>query len=143
LFYSDNFSLVGYKEQKPFHIKALLSPIEVGNKVILKNIFFDTNKFDLQAESKAELLKLVEFLNVNPTVHIEISGHTDNVGAVQFNQTLSENRAKSVYQYLVTNGIPAARLVYKGYGETQPIAPNTTDENRAKNRRTEFMIIAK
>jgi outer membrane protein OmpA-like peptidoglycan-associated protein/tetratricopeptide (TPR) repeat protein len=143
LFYSDNFSLVGYKEQKPFHIKALLSPIEVGNKVILKNIFFDTNKFDLQSDSKAELLKLVEFLNVNPTVHIEISGHTDNVGAVQFNQTLSENRAKSVYQYLVTNGIPAARLVYKGYGETQPIAPNTTDENKAKNRRTEFMIIAK
>jgi outer membrane protein OmpA-like peptidoglycan-associated protein len=143
LFYSENFSLIGYKEQKPFHIKALLSPIEVGNKVILKNIFFDTNKFDIRDESKAELSKLIEFLNVNPTVHIEISGHTDNAGADQFNQTLSENRAKSVYEYLVTNGIAAARLVYKGYGKTQPIAPNTTDEEKAKNRRTEFMIIVK
>ncbi|WP_184549946.1 OmpA family protein [Mucilaginibacter sp. FT3.2] len=143
LFYSENFSLVGYKEQKPFHIKALLSPIEIGNKVILKNIFFNTNKFDLQPESKAELLKLIEFLNVNPTIRIEISGHTDNVGTNQFNQTLSENRARSVYQYLITNGISAARLVYKGYGETQPIAPNITDEGKAQNRRTEFMIIAK
>ena len=143
LFYSENFSLIGYKEQKPFHIKALLSPIEVGNKVILKNIFFDTNKFDIRDESKAELSKLIEFLNVNPTVHIEISGHTDNVGADQFNQTLSENRAKSVYEYLVTNGIAATRLVYKGYGKTQPIAPNTADEEKAKNRRTEFMIIVK
>lgn len=143
LFYSENFSLIGYKEQKPFHIKALLSPIEVGNKVILKNIFFDTNKFDLQDESKAELTKLIEFLNVNPTVRVEISGHTDNVGAIQFNQTLSENRARSVYRYLVANGIAAGRLVFKGYGETQPIAPNTTDEEKALNRRTEFMIIAK
>ncbi|HEY9195675.1 MAG TPA: OmpA family protein [Mucilaginibacter sp.] len=143
LFYSENFSLVGYKEQKPFHIKALLSPIEVGNKVILKNIFFDTNKFDLKAESKTELSKLIEFLAANPTVKIEISGHTDNVGTAQFNQVLSENRAKSVYQYLISNGVGAARLVYKGYGETQPIAPNTTEEDKAKNRRTEFMIVAK
>jgi outer membrane protein OmpA-like peptidoglycan-associated protein len=143
LFYSANFSLIGYKEQKPFHIKALLEPIEVGNKVILKNIFFDTNKFDLKGESKTELTKLIEFLGVNPTVHIEISGHTDNVGADQANQTLSENRAKSVYQYLISNGISAARLVYKGYGKTQPIAPNVTDEDKALNRRTEFMIIAK
>jgi outer membrane protein OmpA-like peptidoglycan-associated protein len=121
----------------------LLEPIEVGNKVILNNIFFDTNKFDLQAESIAELQQLVSFLTVNPTVHIEISGHTDNVGNDQLNQTLSENRAKSVYQYLVSSKIAAGRLVFKGYGKTQPIAPNTTDEDRKKNRRTEFKIIAK
>ncbi|MDR6943256.1 OmpA family protein [Mucilaginibacter pocheonensis] len=143
LFYSENFSLIGYKTKNPFNISVSLSPIEVGNKVILKNIFFDTNKFDLEAESKAELIKLIEFLTVNPVVHIEISGHTDNVGADQINQTLSENRAKSVYQYLITNGIAATRLVYKGYGKTQPIAPNDTEENRAKNRRTEFKIISK
>jgi len=89
------------------------------------------------------LQKLVEFLNVNPTVHIEISGHTDNVGNDQLNQTLSENRAKAVYQYLISSQVNPARLVYKGYGKTQPIAPNTTDEGRQKNRRTEFMIIAK
>jgi outer membrane protein OmpA-like peptidoglycan-associated protein/tetratricopeptide (TPR) repeat protein len=143
LFYSENFSLIGYKAKNPFNISVSLSPIEVGNKVILKNIFFDTNKFDLESESKSELMKLIEFLTANPTVHIEISGHTDNVGPDQINQTLSENRAKSVYQYLITNGIVAGRLVYKGYGKTQPIASNDTDEDRAKNRRTEFKIISK
>jgi outer membrane protein OmpA-like peptidoglycan-associated protein/Tfp pilus assembly protein PilF len=143
LFYSENFSLIGYKAKNPFNISVSLSPIEVGNKVILKNIFFDTNKFDLESESKSELMKLIEFLTANPTVHIEISGHTDNVGPDQINQTLSENRAKSVYQYLITNGIVAGRLIYKGYGKTQPIASNDTDEDRAKNRRTEFKIISK
>jgi outer membrane protein OmpA-like peptidoglycan-associated protein/tetratricopeptide (TPR) repeat protein len=141
LFYSENFSLKNYKAKNSFNITVLLSPIEVGNKVILKNVFFDTNKFDLETESKAELTKLIEFLNLNPTVRIEISGHTDNVGAHQANQVLSENRAKSVYQYLVKSGVAPARLVYKGYGETQPIASNTTDDDRARNRRTEFMII--
>jgi outer membrane protein OmpA-like peptidoglycan-associated protein len=143
LFYSENFSLVGHETKNPFNISVLLNPIEVGNKVVLENIFFDTNKFDLKPESISELQKLIEFLTVNPTVHIEISGHTDNVGNDQINQTLSENRAKAVYQYLVTNAVDAARLVFKGYGKTQPIAPNLTDEDRKKNRRTEFMIIAK
>ncbi|XHR97841.1 OmpA family protein [Mucilaginibacter sp. UC70_90] len=143
LFYSENFSLKNYKIKSPFNIVALLSPIEIGNKVILKNIFFDTNKFDLEKESKAELAKLIEFLGVNSTTRIEISGHTDNTGNHQGNQTLSENRAKSVYQYLVSKGIAPTRLIYKGYGETQPIASNTTEEDRAKNRRTEFMVITK
>ncbi|MGY4536371.1 outer membrane protein OmpA-like peptidoglycan-associated protein [Mucilaginibacter sp. UYNi724] len=143
LFYSDNFSLIGLKDKKAFNISVLLSPIEVGNKVILKNIFFDTNKFELKAESKAELQKLVEFLQLNKTVKIEIAGYTDNVGNEQANVTLSEKRANSVYQYLSANGIVATRLVYKGYGEAQPIAPNTTEDNRALNRRTEFMIISK
>jgi outer membrane protein OmpA-like peptidoglycan-associated protein/tetratricopeptide (TPR) repeat protein len=143
LFYSENFSLVGHGTKNPFNVSVLLQPIEVGNKVILNNIFFDTNKFDLKSESIAELQKLVEFLTVNPTVHIEISGHTDNVGNDQLNQTLSENRAKAVYQYLISSQISPARLVYKGYGKTQPIAPNTTEDGRQKNRRTEFMITAK
>ena len=143
LFYSDNFSLIGLKDKKAFNLTVLLSPIEVGNKVILKNIFFDTNKFELKAESKAELQKLVEFLQLNQTVKIEISGFTDDVGNNETNVVLSEKRANSVYQYLSANGIVATRLVYKGYGEAQPIAPNTSDDNRALNRRTEFMIIAK
>ena len=143
LFYSANFSLVGSETKSPFIINVALSPIEVGNKVVLNNIFFDSNKFDLKPESKDELQKLVSFLNLNPTVHIEISGHTDDVGGDAFNQTLSQNRAKAVYNYLIANNINAARLVYKGYGEKQPIAPNTSDENRAKNRRTEFKIIGK
>ena len=143
LFYSANFSLVGHEPKNPFNISVLLEPIEIGNKVILNNIFFDTNKFDLKPESITELQQLVDFLTLNPTLHIEISGHTDDVGNDASNNTLSENRAKSVYQYLISNKIAADRLVYKGYGKTQPIAPNTTDEGRQKNRRTEFKIIAK
>jgi outer membrane protein OmpA-like peptidoglycan-associated protein/tetratricopeptide (TPR) repeat protein len=143
LFYSANFSLVGHESSQPFILEALLQPIEIGNKVILKNIFFDTNKFDIKAESKPEMQKLVDFLNLNLTIHIEVSGHTDNVGNEQFNQTLSENRAKSVYLYLIKSGISPARLTYKGYGETQPVEPNDTDEGRSRNRRTEFKIIAK
>lgn len=143
LFYSENFSLVGYQSTVPFNINVLLEPIEVGNKVILKNIFFDTNKFELKSESKSELQKLIEFLLLNPTLHIEISGHTDNVGNDVLNQTLSENRAKAVYDYLIANKMDANRLVFKGYGKTQPIAPNTNDEDRSKNRRTEFKIISK
>ncbi|WP_428331315.1 OmpA family protein [Mucilaginibacter sp.] len=143
LFYSANFSLVGHEPKNPFEITVLLEPIEVGNKVILNNIFFNTNKFDLKDESLAELQQLVQFMTANPTLHIEISGHTDNVGNDELNQTLSESRAKAVYQYLIANKIEAARLVYKGYGKTQPISPNTTDEDRKKNRRTEFKIISK
>jgi outer membrane protein OmpA-like peptidoglycan-associated protein/tetratricopeptide (TPR) repeat protein len=143
LFYSDNFSLIGLKDKKAFNLSVQLSPIEVGNKVILKNIFFDTNRFELKAESKAELQKLIEFLQLNKTIKIEISGYTDDVGSQQTNVALSEKRANAVYQYLSVNGIAASRLIYKGYGEAQPIAPNTSEENRALNRRTEFMIIAK
>ena len=143
LFYSANFSLAGHMDKNPYDIEVLLQPIEIGNKVILKNIFFDTNKFDIKDESKSELQKLIDFLSLNPTVRIEISGHTDNVGSEQFNQILSENRAKSVYQYLLASGVNATRLVYKGYGETQPIASNDTEEDRSRNRRTEFKIIAK
>ncbi|MFD2872236.1 OmpA family protein [Mucilaginibacter ximonensis] len=143
LFYSDNFSLVGHTSSNPFFITALLEPIEIGNKVILKNIFFDTNKYQLQPDSRAELQKLIEFMELNPTVKIEISGHTDNVGNDELNQTLSENRAKSVYNFLISGKIDPSRMVFKGYGKTQPIASNDNDENRAKNRRTEFKIIAK
>lgn len=143
LFYSENFSLAGHEPKKPFNISVSLDPIDIGKKVILKNIFFDTNRFDLKPESMAELKKVISFLNLNPSVKVEISGHTDNVGNDQFNQTLSENRAKSVYQFLGDHGIPATRMVYKGYGKTMPIAPNATDEDRAKNRRTEFKIIEK
>jgi len=143
LFYSQNFSLIGHEAKDPLVISVLLEPIEVGNKVILNNIFFDTNKFDLQPESLAELAKLIEFMLLNPTLKIEISGHTDNVGNDQINQTLSENRAKAVYDFLIGNKIDVSRLVYKGYGKTQPIAPNDTEDGRKKNRRTEFKIIAK
>ena len=143
LFYSQNFSLAGYGSKDPYNITVLLQPIEIGNKVILTNIFFDTNKFDLKPESLAELQKLVDFLSLNPSIKIEVSGHTDNVGNDELNQTLSENRAKAVYQFLIDSKIDPSRLQYKGYGKTQPIETNDTEEGRAKNRRTEFKIVAK
>ncbi|RYY36764.1 MAG: hypothetical protein EOP46_05190 [Sphingobacteriaceae bacterium] len=143
MFYSENFSLKGHETKSPFNIQVSLSPIDIGKKVVLKNIFFDTNKFDLKPESKAELQKLMQFLTDNPNVKIEISGHTDNVGNDQLNQTLSENRAKAVYNYLLNGGANAARLLFKGYGKTQPIAGNSTEEGRRQNRRTEFKIIAR
>jgi outer membrane protein OmpA-like peptidoglycan-associated protein/tetratricopeptide (TPR) repeat protein len=143
LFYSDNFSLVNYTSGKPFNINVFLQPIEVGSKIILNNIFFDTNKYNLQPESRTELQKLIEFLTLNPSVFVEISGHTDNVGNDQLNQKLSENRAKSVYDYLVGGKINPARMVFVGYGKNQPIGPNTNDDERARNRRTEFKIMAK
>ena len=143
LFYSENFSLKNHEPTKPFIADVALNPIEIGKKVVLKNIFFGTNKYQLEDQSKAELQIIAEFLIANPSVKIEISGHTDNIGNDVSNQTLSENRAKSVYQYLISHNTNPNKLVYKGYGKTQPIAPNNTEENRALNRRTEFKIIAK
>ncbi len=143
LFYSGNFSLKGLENKDPFNITVNLQPIEIGSKVILQNIFFATNKFDLQDESRSELQKLIDFMTQNSKLRIEISGHTDNKGTVQSNQVLSENRAKAVYQYLVAYGIGAERLSFKGYGQTQPISSNDTEDGRSKNRRTEFKIVAK
>lgn len=146
LFYSDNFSLKGKVADfdKPFLLDIPLQPIDTGSTVELKNVFFDVDKWELKPESKAELDKLVLFLTKNPNVKIELGGHTDNSGKKDWNKTLSTNRAKSVYDYLITNGkIAAARLSYKGYAETRPKVPNDTPENKAKNRRTEFKVVGK
>lgn len=140
LFSSENFSLKDQKSNAPFLIKVPLQKITVGGMVTLKNIFFDTNKFDLLPESKAELQQLISFLQKNPKVGIEIAGHTDNVGEDQLNMTLSENRAKSVYTYLISNKINPSRLTYKGYGKSRAVADNKTEEGRQRNRRTEFII---
>ncbi len=143
LFYSENFALTKYREGEPFILKVPLQTIEVGNKVVLKNIFFDTNKFTLKATSQTELQKLIDFMTENPNLKVEILGHTDNVGDDKLNQTLSENRAKTVYNYLVKSGISHNRLTYKGYGKIKPQADNTSESGRAANRRTEFMITGK
>ncbi len=116
---------------------------EVGEKIVLNNIFFDFNKASLRPESYTELNRLVKQLKDMPTVKIEISGHTDNIGSAAYNKTLSESRAKSVVDYLLENGIDKSRLTYVGYGFDQPIASNKTDEGRQQNRRTEFKVISK
>lgn len=145
LFYSDNFSLKDKVADynKPYQLQIPLQPIDTGT-IELKNIFFDVNKWDLKAESKAELQKIISFLKANPNLKIEFSGHTDNSGDKAFNKTLSNNRAKAIYDYVIEKGgIPASNLSYKGYGDTKPKAPNDTPENKAKNRRTELKVLSK
>jgi outer membrane protein OmpA-like peptidoglycan-associated protein len=127
---------------KPYRMDVQLQPIKFGEKVVLKNIFFETASYDLLPESRVELNKLVAFMNNNPKIRIEIGGHTDNVGKHEDNQLLSENRSKAVKDYLVTNEITESRIEYKGYAEEQPIDTNDTPEGRAKNRRTEFKVLA-
>ncbi|MCB0410311.1 MAG: PD40 domain-containing protein, partial [Flavobacteriales bacterium] len=142
LFHSENFTLSSGTIDKPFEKHVGMNKIKVGESVVLKNVFFETAKYDLKPQSKVELDKLIAFLKANPNLKIELSGHTDNVGDKKSNQLLSENRAKAVYNYLTQNGVPTDRLTTKGYGDAQPIASNDTEEGRAENRRTEFKVIA-
>ncbi len=142
LFYSENFSLEGVFElDHPFYKKIPLHKITKGSSVVLKNIFYETDSFDLQPESFPELEKVVAFLNNNSSVRIEISGHTDNQGSVDYNLNLSQKRAQAVVDYLISKGIEANRLVSKGYGFSKPIESNDTPEGMAKNRRTEMVIL--
>lgn len=141
LFHSEHFSLSDDKNTtEPLRLDVELQPIKYGEKVVLKNIFFETASFALLPESEVELNKLVEFLTNNPSIEIEIGGHTDNVGKPEDNQRLSENRARAVSEYLTAHEVARKRLQYKGYGETQPIDSNGTAKGRAINRRTEFKV---
>lgn len=145
LFYSDNFSLKDKVADynKPYQLQIPLQPIDTGI-IELKNIFFDVNKSDLKAESKAELQKIIAFLKANASLKVEFSGHTDNSGDKLLNKTLSHNRAKAIYDYVIEKGsIPATNLSYKGYGDTKPKVANDTPENKAKNRRTELKVVSK
>ncbi len=139
--YSDHFSLTSQNRQKPLKKDIALFPIEMEASVVLKNIFFQTDSYQLESKSELELNKLIAFLNLNTNVVIEISGHTDNQGNAKYNQTLSENRAKAVYDYIISKQIDSQRLQYKGYGFSKPIDSNQTEEGRANNRRTEFKIV--
>ncbi len=161
LFHSENFAL---KEKntldEPFLLEIYLQKIKetpvvttpqpnnpttpalVESKpVILKNVFFETASANLKPESQNELNRLKNLLNENPNIRIQINGHTDNIGSESDNLTLSENRAKAVFNYLVKTGISQTRLSTRGYGETQAIDTNDTPEGRANNRRTEFVIV--
>jgi OOP family OmpA-OmpF porin len=110
--------------------------------ITLKNVFFDTGKASLRAESFAALNELVEALKIKPTMVIEIAGHTDNVGNKNSNQLLSEQRAMSVRTYLIKKGIDGKRIIAKGYGDTEAVSYNDTEEGRQQNRRTEVRIVS-
>jgi outer membrane protein OmpA-like peptidoglycan-associated protein len=118
-----------------------LKPIEKGAKIVINNIFFETGKATLSPQSNVELEKAADLLKTNPTMTIEVGGHTDNVGDDAYNMKLSHDRAKSVREYLVKAGIQSERVQAKGYGESNPIATNDTEDGRKANRRTEFVIL--
>jgi outer membrane protein OmpA-like peptidoglycan-associated protein len=142
LFHSENFNLLeAYNRQQPKTLAIGLDPIETGKTTILRNIFFNTDSFNLKPESKVQLQEMVDFMRKNPNLVIEIGGHTDTQGSEVYNLTLSEMRAEAVVQYLIGNGISATRLKSKGYGFSVPLTENSTEEGRAQNRRTEFKIL--
>lgn len=143
LFHTENFDIPSSSSYQEIIKDVVLKKIDVGSKIILKNIFFDFDKATLRIESTNELERLTKLMNENPGIKIELSGHTDNKGNAEYNQKLSEVRAKAVVDYLISKAIAANRLTYAGYGLTQPIAPNNTDEGRQLNRRTEFKITSK
>jgi OOP family OmpA-OmpF porin len=134
----DSLIKVGYKE---IHKDLYLVPIEIGQVVRLNNVFFDFDKWDLRSESFVELDRVVKLLNDNPAIEIEMSAHTDSYGSDDYNFKLSDNRARSVMEYIVSKGIAPNRIKSQGYGETKPVAPNDTPENRQLNRRVEFTIL--
>lgn len=142
LFFSENFSLKGVHEvSEPFYKDVPLQPITTGKSIVLNNIFFETDSYNLKTESHLELDKVVGFLVTNESLVVEISGHTDNVGTENYNLTLSQKRADAVVDYLVSKGVEKTRLIAKGYGFSKPIDSNETPGGRAKNRRTELMIV--
>ncbi len=141
LFHSENFDLPDTAQYQEIEKEIALKKMEVGSKIVLRNIFFDFNKSTLRPESNAELQNLLTLMTENPKLKIEISGHTDNIGSVAYNQKLSESRAQSVVNFLLSKGIDKSRLTFAGYGFDQPIAPNDTEEGRQLNRRTEFKVV--
>ncbi len=139
--HSDSDTTVAIK--KITNLDFEMKKVEVGKSYKINDIYFGQNSYDLLEESKFILEQFAQFLMENPNLCVSIQGHTDNLWSDEYNLKLSLNRSKSVYDYLVSQGISADRLKYEGFGESRPIATNDTPEGRAKNRRTEFVIIKK
>ncbi|MGB0887639.1 MAG: OmpA family protein [Vicingaceae bacterium] len=138
---SENIDLKELAEYNEQTKDLYLLPIEKGEAIRLNNIFFEFNKADLKSESFNEIDRLHKILADNPTMKVEIGGHTDDKGSDEYNRKLSDDRAKSVLNYLVKKGIDKTRLTSKGYGESQPVTENLDDESRAINRRVEFKVL--
>lgn len=141
VFYSENFNMPAgnpfFEVKKDVYLEA----VKVGSSIVLKNLFFDFDKATLRPSSKTELENLYSFLIDHPEVKVELSGYTDSAGDEKYNKKLSEKRASEVVKFLIEKGIDKSRLVAKGYGESNPIGTNDTEEGRQLNRRTEFKII--
>lgn len=140
LFYSELYAL-GSKEADSVYRKDIyLQPVELNVVSTFHNIQFATNSYELPKTAFIELDRLLQVLTENPTLKVEISGHTDNIGKTEDNQVLAANRAKAIVTYLVGKGITASRVTHQGYGSAQPVADNSTEAGRAQNRRTTFTI---
>jgi outer membrane protein OmpA-like peptidoglycan-associated protein len=124
-----------------FILNVSLDPLTTANRGVLNNIYFETAKAELKEKSKTELDKLIQFLTASPSLRVEITGHTDDIGDTKQNVVLSQKRAQAVTDYLIKSGIRSNRIKAVGYGKTRPIVPNTSDENRRQNRRIEWRII--
>jgi outer membrane protein OmpA-like peptidoglycan-associated protein len=143
LFYSENFNIPESAAFQKIDKHVPLQKISIGNKITLKNIFYDYGKATVRSDSKSELDRLVELMKANANLRIEVASHTDSEGSDEYNLTLSQSRAQSVVDYLTSHGISATQLVAKGYGEKEPLFSNDTDAGREVNRRTEFKILNK
>jgi OmpA-OmpF porin, OOP family len=142
LFQSLHFNYEESAEIKPVVKNISLVPLQKNASVVLNNLFFDVNKYELKPQSITELEEVITFLNQNPTLKVEISGHTDNSGTEGYNKQLSEKRATSVAEYLRARQIEKQRITIKGYGSQSPIATNDTEVNKQLNRRIEFKILS-
>ncbi len=138
---NQNMDLTELDDYEERTLDLELIPIEKGQTIRLNNVFFETSRYNLKEAATLELDRLVDLLERYPKMQIEIAGHTDSKGGADYNKTLSQNRAKAVYDFLLKNNIPQKRIEYKGYGEDAPIADNETEKGRAENRRVEFKII--
>jgi flagellar motor protein MotB len=143
LYYLDVLNLSGSSNMEKINFNFYLRRVEVGTKVVLDNIYFELGKAVLRPESFDALEQVSRFMENNPSIRLEISGHTDNTGSLRVNQRLSRERAKAVVDWLVGQGISPEKLEYEGYADTQPVAPNDTAEGREKNRRVEFKVVSK
>jgi outer membrane protein OmpA-like peptidoglycan-associated protein len=140
LFESQTFNVAPESGNEVQH-DIYLKPIKQGSSVTLNNIFFEFNSASLTEDSKTELLKIASFIRENPGIQISIEGHTDDQGTEQYNQVLSEERAKAVYDFLINTDISPETLTYVGYGENRPVVDNTDEKGRSRNRRIEFSIV--
>lgn len=141
LFQNLHFNYEANYNPQPVVIDINLEPIRAGASIVLNNIFFDHDQYELKPRSMTELDKLVSFLNENPGQRVEISGHTDDTGTESYNQSLSLKRAQAVVDYLNKKGLPTSRLTKTGYGSKRPLVPNDSEANREKNRRIEFKLL--
>jgi outer membrane protein OmpA-like peptidoglycan-associated protein len=142
LFHSENFNLPKGSAYNMINKDIQLKNIDIGSKIALRNVFFDTGRAEVKIDSYPELDRLIQLMTDVPSLKIELSGHTDNVGGKAANESLSQRRADAVRQYLVSRSVDGNRVTAKGYGSSRPVDSNATKEGRANNRRTEFEIIA-